>query len=129
MSEPAPHPLLARAARLTLFVMLRRTVNGALLRDNLTAHLTWMIGEEKRGKIFLSGPVAPHDGPTQLHGLTILRAADMAEAEAIARQDPLIQTGAVTFELRAWTVNEGAIPLTVTLSDSTVSIGSRSSIE
>jgi uncharacterized protein YciI len=114
-----PGALLARAAKLRLFVMLRRTVNPALLPEKLGAHLRWMIDQEKDGRIFLSGPIAPHVGMTILDGLTVLRASSLAEAEEIGMQDPFVQSGVVAFEMREWTVNEGAIPLTVTLSDST----------
>ena len=116
-SDPAV--LLARAAKLRLFVMLRRTVDPARIPEKLGEHLRWMIGEEKAGRVFLSGPVAPR-GVTALDGLTILRVRDMAEAEDMAARDPFVQSGIVTFEMREWIVNEGSISVMVTLSDSTV---------
>lgn len=115
--------LLARSASLRLVVMLRRTVRPSLIADKLVAHLAWMIEAEKAGHIFLSGPVTPREGGTKLNGLTILHVASLDEAERLAQQDPLVTAGIVTFELFEWTVNEGAIPLTLTLSDSTVRVG------
>ena len=117
-----PAILLARAAKLKLFIMLRRTEKPAELAGAVGAHLRWMIEQEKAGLIFLSGPVAAGAGPTALDGLTIIRVPDMAAAEALARQDPFIKAGIVSYEMREWTVNEGALPLFVTLSDSSVSI-------
>ena len=118
-----PAALLARAARLRLFVMLRRTQKPDMLPKLLGAHLHWMIDREKEGLIFLSGPTTPGVGSTRLDGLTIIRAADLAQAEAIAMQDPFVQNDIVGFELFEWTVNEGAIPVTITLSNSTARIG------
>ncbi len=118
-----PAVLLARAAKLKLFVMLRRTLKPALLPERLGEHLRWMIGQEKEGRIFLSGPIAPHPSATALDGLTIVRADSLAAAQEIARNDPFVQSGIVAFEMREWTVNEGAIPVTVTLSDSAAAIG------
>ena len=51
-----PMILLAQAAKLKLFVMLRRTVKADQQKSALGAHLAWIIGAETQGKIFLSGP-------------------------------------------------------------------------
>jgi uncharacterized protein YciI len=115
-----PRALLSRSVKLTLFVMLRRTLDRTVLRENLGAHLRWMVDAEKRGQVFLSGPVAPRDGAAQLDGLTVIRAANLAEAEALAATDPFVKLGAIEYDIREWTANEGAISMTVTLSDSTV---------
>ncbi len=123
-AEPSNDPaiLLARAAKLKRFIQLRRTRDPALLHANIGAHLRWMIAAEQDGHIMLSGPVAPGDGEVQLDGLTIIRAASLADAHALAQQDPFIKLGAVSYELREWTVNEGALTVTLSLSDSTVRI-------
>ena len=123
MSSPGGEAaqLLSASARLKLFVMLRRTLEPALLREHLATHLRWMIEAEKRGAIFLSGPIAKREGGTQLDGLTIIRTASLADAEALAAEDPLVRIGAVAFEMREWTANEGSINVTVTLSDSAAS--------
>jgi uncharacterized protein YciI len=115
-----PLQLLAHSAKLKMFVMLRRTLDRALLRENLGAHLRWMIDAESRGSIFLSGPVSGGDGSTQLDGLTIIRAPDAAAATQLANEDPLVRIQAVAFEIHEWTINEGSISLAVSLSDSSV---------
>jgi uncharacterized protein YciI len=117
--------LLSRSVKITLFVMLRRTLDQSLLRANLGRHLRWMVDAEKRGQVFLSGPIAKREGGTPLEGLTIIRAANLAEAEALAETDPFVQLGAVGYEMREWTANEGAISVTMTLSDSTWSFNER----
>jgi uncharacterized protein YciI len=119
-SAADPRALLSRSVKMTLFVMLRRTVDQTVLRANIGAHLRWMVDAEKRGQVFLSGPVAPREGATKLDGLTIIRAANLDEAEELAATDPFVKLGAIEYEIREWTANEGAISMTVTLSDSTV---------
>ena len=115
-----PAAMLARSARLKLFVMLRRTEKPAQIPALLAAHLRWMIEREREGVVFLSGPVAPRQGAVALDGMTLLRTDTIEQAEAIAQQDPLVLNGAVSFEMREWTAFEGAIRLELNLSDSTV---------
>jgi uncharacterized protein len=86
------------------------------------AHLEYMIGLEKRGLIFASGPISDGDGPPSGHGLTVLRAASAAEARALAEADPFYVNGLRTFELKQWTVMEGSLSLRVNLSDQSVEV-------
>src|SRR6202050_3098250 len=58
------------------------------LQPFLSAHLEYMIGLEKRGLVFASGPLADGEGPPTGHGLTVLRAKDADEARALAEADP-----------------------------------------
>jgi len=112
--------MLARSAKLKLFVMLRRTEKPALIPEFLAAHLRWMIEREREGVVFLSGPVVHRQGAVALDGMTLLRTDTIEQAEGVAQQDPFVLNGAVSFEMREWTAFEGAIRLTVNLSDSTV---------
>lgn len=114
--------LLARAAKLKLFVILRRVTDPAGAKAELPAHLRWMISQEQCGKVFLSGPIAPHDGEPRLDGLTIIRADDIQQAAAIIDEDPPVKSGFVDVEIREWTLNEGGISLFLTLSDSSVRV-------
>ena len=52
---PTKHPKI-------LYAMLRHTEDGAKLRELLSEHLEWMRGNEKDGRIFLSGPTEPTAG-------------------------------------------------------------------
>ena len=65
--------------------MLRRKLYAVLshpspapekLKPLLPAHLEYMIGLEKRGLVFASGPLSDGAGPSSGAGLTILRAAN-----------------------------------------------------
>jgi len=120
----------ARIAELTrkmlrkkLYVLISKPlVAPQQLEPLLPAHLEYMIGLEKRGLVFASGPLADGAGPPSGHGLTILRAADAREARAIAEGDPFFANGLRTFELKEWTIMEGTLGLRVNLSDQTIEV-------
>ena len=92
------------------------------LQPYLSAHLEYMIGLEKRGLVFASGPLADGEGPPTGQGLTVLRAKDAGEARALAEADPFFVNGLRTFELKEWTVMEGTLGVRVNLSDQTVEV-------
>ena len=121
--SPADDPatLLARAAKLKVFAVLRHTRDPQRLKEMLTQHLHWIASEERSGMVFLSGPMTNGGGPHP-DGLTIVRAADLNAAEALIRQDPLIAAGVVAVDVCEWTLNEGSIGLRLHLSDSTFSL-------
>ena len=89
---------------------------------HLPQHLEYMIGLEKAGILFASGPLADTEGETRGDGLTIIRAASSAEARKIAEQDPFVINRLRTFELREWTVMEGSLGIKVNLSDQSLEL-------
>jgi hypothetical protein len=115
--------LTQKMLRRKLYVLLSTPlVAPEKLKPFLPAHLEYMIGLEKRGVVFASGPLAEGEGPPSGHGLTVLRAANAKEARAIAEADPFFINGLRTFELREWTVMEGTLGLRVNLSDQSVDV-------
>jgi uncharacterized protein YciI len=92
------------------------------LKGLLPAHLEYMIGLEKRGVLFASGPLSDGSGPPTSAGLTILRVGTAEAAREIAQADLLVQSGLRTFELKEWTIMEGTLGLTVNLSDQSVEV-------
>ncbi len=88
----------------------------------LPAHLEYMIGLERRGLLFASGPLSDGAGPPTGQGLTVLRAKDAAEARALAEADPFFVNGLRSFELKEWTVMEGRLSLSVNFSDQSVEV-------
>lgn len=77
--------------------------------DLLAAHLAYQKEVEARGKLFLAGPLSDADGAVMSGaGLIVYRAADMAEARALAEADPMHSAGQRKFTLQAWRLNEGA---------------------
>jgi uncharacterized protein len=99
--------------RLRLFVVFS-SGKGLDLKPYLVEHLEYMIGLERQGKLFASGPFG--DG-TKGDGMTILRAADEAEARELALRDPFVVNGIRTFRIEPWTVMEGSLNVTVHFSD------------
>ena len=92
------------------------------IADLLPNHLEYMIGLEKTGVLFASGPLAEADGKTRGDGLTILRAASAEAARKIAEADPFVANGLRSFELREWTVMEGSLSIKVNLSDQSLEL-------
>lgn len=115
--------LTRKMLRKKLYVVLSKpVVPPDKLQMLLSAHLEYMIGLEKRGHVFASGPLADAEGPPTGLGLTILRAKDIAEARALAEADPFFINGMRTFELKEWTVMEGTLGVRVSLSDQSIEV-------
>jgi uncharacterized protein len=121
MSSPAERSI----AELTKGMLRRKLYavfsfgKGLDLRPYLHAHLEYMIALERQGKLFASGPFG---NGTSGDGMTILRAADEADARDIMSKDPFIIHGVRTFTIKEWTVMEGSVGLTVNFSDQSVTI-------
>lgn len=92
------------------------------IRAHLPQHLEYMIGLEKSGTLFASGPLADATGEARGDGLTILRAASAADARKIAEQDPFFVNKLRTFEVREWTVMEGSLGIKVNFSDQSLEL-------
>ena len=91
---------------------------GALLPQ----HLEFMIGLERKGVLFASGPLSAAAGAPAGDGLTILRAENADEARAIAATDPFVVNKLRTFEVREWTLMEGSFGVKVNFSDQSIDI-------
>src|SRR3974390_2006928 len=84
--------LMSKMLRKKLYVLISTpVVPPDRLKPFLLAHLDYMIGLEKRGLIFASGPLSDGSGgPPSGHGLTVLRAKDAAEARSRAEGEPFV---------------------------------------
>jgi hypothetical protein len=109
--------------RKKLFVILSK---GSATPDQIGAllpqHLEFMIGLEKSGVLFASGPLADSEGKMRGDGLTIVRAASAIDARKIAEQDPFVVNKLRTFELLEWTVMEGSLGIKINLSNQTLEL-------
>ena len=115
--------LTRKMLRKKLYVVLSKpAVTPDKLQPFLSAHLEYMIGLEKRGLVFASGPLADGAGPPTGAGLTVLVPRTSNEARAFAEADPFFVNGLRTFELKEWTVMEGTLGVRVNLSDQTVEV-------
>lgn len=110
--------LTQRMLRKKFYVVLSTATGGPeQLRPHLAAHLDYMIALEKKGAVFASGPFTEADGSPGRYGMTILRAANAEEARGYAAADPFVVAGLRSFELREWTLMEGALDIRVSFSD------------
>lgn len=118
MSAGSAKELLDRMLGKKLYAVLSRARQGADLAPVLRDHLEFMIGLEKQGVLFASGPLSGTPGD----GLTILRAGSLQAAREIAERDPFVIQGLRNFDLREWTLMEGSIGITVNCSDRSIEL-------
>ena len=115
--------LKARSLKRTLWVIHSRVVaDREAVRIHLLAHLRHQVALEKAGVLFAAGPLADEDGKPTGTSMTIVRAADAAEARRIAETDPMHVAGVRNFTVSRWSVNEGRITVTVDIADGTASL-------
>lgn len=75
---------------------------------NLDPHLQYQAHLEQGGIMFAAGPLASDDLQEWLgEGLFIYRAESMEQALKYARDDPMHVSGARSFTVREWMLNEG----------------------
>ncbi|WP_299657279.1 YciI family protein [uncultured Tateyamaria sp.] len=83
----------------------------------LPDHLDYIAGLERSGKLAFAGPMSDETGEhMQGMGMLVLRADSLEDAQALAEGDPMHKSGARSFVLRRWMINEGSISLQVGLS-------------
>ncbi|WP_299692676.1 YciI family protein [uncultured Tateyamaria sp.] len=83
----------------------------------LPDHLAYQADLERAGQLAFAGPMSDETGEhMQGMGLVIYRADSFEAARALAENDPMHKTGARTFTLRRWMINEGSLTLSVGLS-------------
>ena len=86
--------------------------------ENIEEHLAYQHEIEQNGIMFAAGPFATDDESLwQGEGMVIIRANSLAEAEQIAANDPMHKSGARTYRVRPWLMNEGSFTVKVTYSD------------
>ena len=124
MSEPqisAQDVLNASAGCLQkqMYVYFTTPANGlGPVMENLEDHLKFQVELEQKGIMFGAGPFWTDDEQRwEGEGMIIIRAGSLAEAREIAASDPMHASGARTFTLRPWLMNEGSVTMRVTYSD------------
>ena len=92
-----------------------------LLRSTLPDHLAWVKAQEAAGVVAFAGPLSDETGEEmEGMGMLILRADSFDAARALADQDPMHASGARTYVLRRWMINEGSLTLRVDLAGQAV---------
>jgi uncharacterized protein YciI len=77
----------------------------AKLMEGHLGHFKKLAAE---GKLVVAGPFAEQDDKT-LEGLCLYRTPSVAEARALAEQDPAVKTGRMRVEAMAWYTEKGAL--------------------
>ena len=105
--------------QLQLYAIFTRPASGMKpVMEMLEKHLDYQISMEKSGILFAAGPFWTDDEQQWCgEGMVVVRAESLEAARAIAAEDPMHASGARTFEVRPWLINEGT--LTVRLNHST----------
>ena len=107
-----------------LFVVLTTPANGmGPVMDNLGPHLEYQQKIERDGIMFGAGPFWLDDETTwNGEGMVIIRAQNLAHAREIAANDPMHASGARTFTVRPWLLNEGSYTVTMTYSNGKIAV-------
>ena len=102
-----------------MYVYFTTPANGlGPVMENLEDHLKFQMELEQKGVMFGAGPFWTEDEQRwEGEGMIIIRAGSLAEARKIAALDPMHASGARTFTIRPWLMNEGAVTMKVTYSD------------
>jgi len=101
-----------------LYVVFTRPTNGlGPVMENLEEHLAYQVTLESDGIMVGAGPFWLDDEETWGgEGMVIVRAGSLAEARKIAEADPMHASGARSFEVRPWLLNEGTITVKISFS-------------
>lgn len=93
------------------------------IKAALPGHLAYQAKLESSGSLVFAGPMSDESGEEmQGMGLIILRAESFEAARALADNDPMHATGARSYVLRRWMINEGSFTVSVGLSTKTVGL-------
>lgn len=93
--------------------------DAAAVEAVVDEHVAWLLGLERDGTLFVSGPLLSGPGVGPGSGVTVLRAADEETARRIAAQDPFVTAGLRTVEVYRWRLNEGSVSVRLSLGTGT----------
>jgi uncharacterized protein YciI len=80
------------------FLIVLKMVPGRTLSPEvLGLHAAHLSELDRSGRLVLAGPVPEHSG-----GLIALRVASLADAKAVADEDPLVRGGYQSYEIGTW---------------------------
>ncbi|MEO0502545.1 MAG: YciI family protein [Pseudomonadota bacterium] len=93
------------------------------IKATLPDHLAYQAELERAGSLAFAGPMSDETGQEmQGMGLIIYRADSLEAARALAEGDPMHKTGARSYVLRRWMINEGSLTVQVGLSTGGVAL-------
>ena len=98
-------------------VILSKPLPGFMPGKLLPAHLDFMVALEKKGLLFLSGPLQGKEGPMGQYGLTVLNVRTIEEAQAVWADEPFFKSGQREADYFVWRLMEGELRLSLDLAD------------
>ena len=103
-----------------LYVVFTKPANGlGPVMENVEEHLKFQVELEQAGIMLGAGPFwTDNEEDWEGEGMVIIRAGSLAEAKEIAARDPMHKSGARSFTVRPWLLNEGGLTVRLTFSDS-----------
>ncbi len=107
-----------------LYVVFTSPTNGlGPVMENLDEHLAYQMKIQNDGIMFGAGPF-PDDQEKNWEGegMVIIRADSLAAAKEIADNDPMHKSGARSYRIRPWLLNEGKVTVEMTFSDKGMSL-------
>jgi uncharacterized protein YciI len=89
----------------------------------LPDHLAYQRSMEEAGHLVFAGPLSDATGEEMRGtGLIVYRAESLEQARGFTEADPMHQTGARSFTIRRWLINEGSFTVSVGLSTGRVGL-------
>jgi uncharacterized protein YciI len=107
-----------------LYVVFTKPVSGmGPVMAQLSVHLEYQMKLEREGIMFGAGPFWTDDEQKwEGEGMVVIRAKSIAEARAIAAADPMHSSGARSYTVRPWLLNEGTVTLQINYSSGKVNV-------
>ena len=101
-----------------LYVVFTSPTDGmGPVMENIEEHLKFQVDLEQRGIMLGAGPFWADDEHTwNGEGMVIIRADSLDHAREIAATDPMHSSGARSFKVRPWLLNEGRVTVEVNFS-------------
>lgn len=120
MSEPkiTKHDVLKASEGMLqkqLYAVFTTPTNGmGPVMANIEEHLKFQVELERKGIMFGAGPFwADNEVDWNGEGMVVIRAGSLAEAREIAAEDPMHSSGARSFTVRPWLLNEGTLTVRI----------------
>jgi len=107
-----------------LYVVFTIPTNGmGPVMENIEAHLKFQVSLEEKGIMFGAGPFwEDNESDWKGEGMVIIRANSLVEAREIAASDPMHSSGARSFTVRPWLLNEGTLNIKLDYSKGTFEV-------
>ena len=101
-----------------LYVVFTKPIHGlGPVMENIEEHLKFQVSLEEKGIMFGAGPFwEDNEIDWAGEGMVIIRANSLSEAKEIAATDPMHKSGARSFTVRPWLLNEGTVNLSINYS-------------